>query len=241
METFSSTSFCVLNSMLKENSTYNLDFRAFCYEMLCSSKSLTIKIKNNYIVCPRSGGKIAAENFKGYILCPDYYSICIGTDLCNNLFDYLIKKSSINNCAFIYEEDLTMNTTRNSEVYETNENMVTELVWELAEDNTKTCPTYCKQCDLDKKCIKCAPHYKIDEDRKCVEIDSNCELYENDECIKCKTNFFLVQDFKNYPYFCKDDTPENRKYYYEVTSKVGYYKKCDNDGIQNCKECSSKI
>ena len=114
----------------------------------------------------------------------------MGVDLCNSLFNYLDKKPSVNNCSFIYEEDLTINTTKNSEVYETNENIVTELVWELAEDNTKTCPTYCKQCDLDKKCIKCAPHYKIDEDKKCVEIDLNCELYEKMNVLNAKLIFF---------------------------------------------------
>ena len=239
-ETFSSSSFCVLSSMLNKDSTYNLDFRAVCYEMLCSSKSLTIKIKNNYIVCPRSGGKITAENFKGYLLCPDYNLICTGTEICNNIFDCFYNNSSEKDTTFTYEESYSIKTTQNSDVYKTNENIVTDLVWELAEDNTKTCPTYCKQCDEDKKCIKCAPNYKPDEDKKCVEIVPNCKTYEGEECTKCKTNYFLAQDIKDSPYFCKDDTPENHKYYYEDTSKTDFYKRCDNDGIEHCKECSSK-
>ena len=43
-----------------------------CYEMICSSRSLTIKIGEYYIVCPREGGKIKAKNFDGFLLCPDY-------------------------------------------------------------------------------------------------------------------------------------------------------------------------
>jgi len=239
-ESFSSSSFCVISSLLEEDSSYDPDFRAVCYEMLCSSKSLTIKVKNNYIVCPRSGGKISAETFKGYLLCPDYNLICTGTDICNNIFDCFDRNSSELDNTFIYEESYTIKTTQNKDVYQTDGNLVTDLVWELAEDDTKICPTYCMQCDLDKKCLKCATNYKLDEDKKCVEIIPNCETYVEEECIKCKTNYFLVQDIKDSSYFCKDDTSENRKYYYEDTSKPGFYKRCDNDGIENCKECSSK-
>ena len=32
--------------------------RAICYESFCSNRSLTIKINDDYIVCPRAGGKI---------------------------------------------------------------------------------------------------------------------------------------------------------------------------------------
>ena len=32
--------------------------RAICYESFCSNKSLTIKINEDYFVCPRAGGKI---------------------------------------------------------------------------------------------------------------------------------------------------------------------------------------
>ena len=65
--------------------------RALCYEMFCSDRSLTIKINKDYIVCPRSGGKIKALDFDGYLLCPDYNLICSGTVICNDIFDCVEK------------------------------------------------------------------------------------------------------------------------------------------------------
>jgi hypothetical protein len=32
---------------------------------------LTIKIFDDYVVCPRSGGKIKVDGYLGYLLCPD--------------------------------------------------------------------------------------------------------------------------------------------------------------------------
>ena len=74
-ETYSMTSFCYLSSLLENgeiNKPYSNVTRAICYKTFCSSKSLTVKILNNYIVCPRGGGKINAVGFIGYFLCPDY-------------------------------------------------------------------------------------------------------------------------------------------------------------------------
>ena len=47
-----------------------------CYEMFCSDTTLTIKIKEQYIACPRQGGKVEMKGeFKGYLYCHDYYLI----------------------------------------------------------------------------------------------------------------------------------------------------------------------
>ena len=96
-EKYSNESFCVLSSLLdieENNYEYYLDqVHAICYHMHCSYKSLTIQIKNDYIACPRAGGKIKVQNYEGYLLCPDYYLICSGTVLCNNMFDCVEKKS----------------------------------------------------------------------------------------------------------------------------------------------------
>ena len=75
-------SFCFLSSLSK-SSLENSDFisnvvRANCYEIYCSEKSLTLKIFDDYIVCPRSGGKIEVEGYKGFFLCPDYNLMCSG-------------------------------------------------------------------------------------------------------------------------------------------------------------------
>jgi hypothetical protein len=37
---------------------YYKTVRAVCFDTFCSSKSLTVKINEDYIVCPRAGGKI---------------------------------------------------------------------------------------------------------------------------------------------------------------------------------------
>ena len=61
--------------------------------MHCSDRSLTIQINNDFIVCPRAGGKINAFNYNGYLSCPDYNLICSGSVLCNDMFDCVEKKS----------------------------------------------------------------------------------------------------------------------------------------------------
>ena len=70
----STNSFCALNTLVKKTSLgYDLDrVRAGCYNMYCSSQSLTIQVGEDYLVCPREGGKIKSDNYNGYILCPDY-------------------------------------------------------------------------------------------------------------------------------------------------------------------------
>jgi hypothetical protein len=61
--------------------------------MHCSDRSLTIQINNDFIVCPRAGGKINALNYNGYLSCPDYNLICSGSVLCNDMFDCVEKRS----------------------------------------------------------------------------------------------------------------------------------------------------
>ena len=65
--------------------------------MFCTSRSLTIQVGEDFIVCPRGGGHKKLKNYNGYILCPDYNLICtINNDeeeeLCNDMFDCVTKK-----------------------------------------------------------------------------------------------------------------------------------------------------
>ena len=63
-ETYSDHSFCYQSTLIKNNLNNINDLtvvRAICYESFCSNRSLTIKINNDYIVCPRAGGKIEVE------------------------------------------------------------------------------------------------------------------------------------------------------------------------------------
>ena len=90
-EKYSDHSFCFLSSLIKKteekSEIFSKKFRAICFETFCSSSSLTVKIHENYIVCPRSGGKIEVDKYGGYLLCPDYNLICTGTIMCNNIND----------------------------------------------------------------------------------------------------------------------------------------------------------
>ena len=54
----SDNSFCVLSSLIsniENNEQYSDTIRAVCYQMVCSERSLTIQINNDFIVCPRAG------------------------------------------------------------------------------------------------------------------------------------------------------------------------------------------
>ena len=111
-EEYSSNSFCVLSSLISKNFDYYELFsntiRPTCHKMYCSSSSLTININNDYIICPRSGGKIKAINYEGYILCPDYNLMCSGTVLCNDMFDCVEKHSLLKDVTY----DYTIKTTQ---------------------------------------------------------------------------------------------------------------------------------
>ena len=65
-EYYSNESFCVLSSLLDKNETnyrnYLNQVHSICYKMYCSDKSLTIQIKDDFVVCPRAGGKIKVQN-----------------------------------------------------------------------------------------------------------------------------------------------------------------------------------
>ena len=82
---------------------YSSIFHPMCYQTFCSSKSLTIKINDLYIVCPRSGGNVEVEGYDGYISCPDYNLLCSGTVLCNDIFDCIDKKSLVKDDTYDYD------------------------------------------------------------------------------------------------------------------------------------------
>ena len=155
-EVLSDISFCVLSSLkLKKIKFNSIPFRAVCYQMYCSEKSLTILIQNNYIVCPRSGGKIEVEGFDGYLVCPDYNLICSGTVLCNDMFDCVEKKSEIKEDIYDYE----IKTSQDIEDIE--DDKIIKDVYELSEDGK--CPQFCRQCNELGQCIKCRKGYKTVE------------------------------------------------------------------------------
>ena len=215
-ETYSNTSFCALSSLVSKNpANYPIlskTVRGICYQMYCSDRSLTIKIHNNYIVCPRAGGKIRVNNYEGYLLCPDYYLICSSTVLCNDMFDCLNSNSTLKSNI---KYDYTIKTSQDISLSETED--FSEDNYELS--NNGICPQNCIHCSL-KECLYCRKSfgflqvnessvikkvcksykelehgYYKDENgiyHKCID---NCDKCDNEEkCIKCKSNYKLVNN-----------------------------------------------
>ena len=181
-EKYGPNSFCVLSTILPEEKTnifgsQTNSHHAVCYPMNCSSKSLTIQIYDQYIVCPREGGKVELSGkYKGYLLCPDYNSICAGTTLCNDMLDCIEKKSLIKEESFNYDYEINLDEEK---IYKA------EDIAELGEDGL--CPKNCGQCGEGKKCLKCLDGYtfakdsKYDLSIKCIKSD---EIDEEKYCYK---------------------------------------------------------
>ena len=207
-ESFSDNSFCYQSSLIKEGINFNSNItRAICYESFCSERSLTIKIKDDYIVCPREGGKIEVEGYKGFFLCADYNLICSGTVMCNDLFDCVEKKSKTKESSYNY--DYTPLTSQNLENIIDKPSDDTNN-YELSENGV--CPQNCKQCQANKKCIKCRNSYEFvaskesqeiicvsgselskgyyQEDGKYYKCMYNCDSCQNGEtCDRCTEGF----------------------------------------------------
>ena len=215
----SATSFCILSSLISKNivnsAIHSNTVNALCYQIYCSDKSLTIKINNDFLVCPRSGGKINAFNYDGYLLCPDYYLICSGTTLCNDMFDCVEKESSLKP-DIVYDYEI-----KTSQDIGDAENANFEEGFELATNGK--CPENCKQCNEKGECIICRNDYGVVEftedeiiKRKCMEIANlkigyyknqniyfkcldNCdECTNSSECIKCN-NLYIIKNGNCFP------------------------------------------
>ena len=232
-EKISNNSFCVLSSLESGTpSTTEPEVLSLCYEMKCSQESLTIKIGEYYIVCPREGGKIQAENFKGYLLCPDYYLICNSYPLCNNLLNCLELNSTENEESFYYtyNENNETRTTQNSTVYKTESR---NYGWELTDDGE--CPKLCMQCKSHSDCTRCAPHYDF-KNGECVDAIEHCKSFtdeEHDICTKCDDAYFLVEN-SNGDRYCENVGIE-QYYLYIDEGDLKVHKKCE---IENCNTCA---
>ena len=231
-ESFTDHSFCFLSSLTK-NTYPDAEFisnivRANCYEILCSSKSLTIKIFDDYIVCPREGGKIKVEGYFGYLLCPDYNLMCTGTEICNNMFDCIEKNSTKKEDNYDYESKTTQN-------YEKPQYYSTEN-YERGSDGY--CQENCKHCKEDKTCLSCRDGYgrmKQDDNIICKENSyfasgyfknpetnlyeaciENCDSCSNKEtCDGCKSGYIYQKKNK----ICKEAKPgEYVDYCYDYDS-----------------------
>ena len=196
-EVLTFNSFCYLSS-LSTSELISKVVRANCYETFCSNKSLTIKIFNDYIVCPRAGGTIHVVGYNGYLLCPDYNLICSGTVVCNNLFDCVEKQSLAKEESYIYDYEV-----KTSQNYEKSLDEIDDSDnYELSEDGK--CPQYCKHCQEKNICITCKDDYgkKLEDDKsvRCYPLEEFEEGYftdNNDVHVKCIDNCSFCQNTKS--------------------------------------------
>ena len=231
-EVYSDHSFCFLSSLFKEE-TENVEYyssinRAICYNINCSEKSLTVQIFDDYIVCPRAGGKIEVDGFKGFFLCPDYNLMCSGTVICNDMFECVEKESEVKESSYIY--DYEIKTSQNlADAYCQDADVVNN--YELSEDGI--CPIYCKHCKENKKCLKCKDDYvlvgKLDEEKvECLDKNLvNTGYYKSDENI-------YYQCLENCENCLNSESCEKCMNGYEYINK-----KC-NIPVEKCKEYNNQ-
>ena len=211
-------SFCSLSSVIsvdekeEKKNIYEKQIRPTCYPMSCSNRSLTILINFLYVVCPRNGSviKVEGNDYKGYILCPDYYSICSGTTLCNNMFDCVNNVSENKNKDYIYDYSIenVINEVTDSTFNEDYYANKAVIGYELSENGK--CPKDCIKCYKNRRCIDC---------RKFNDHDDPYYIGVNE----------TIEDG---PLECMEYPPD--KGYY-LSSKPHYYYKCS----ANCMKCSN--
>ena len=177
-EKYSNNSFCILSEAYPTTSNEKPKYigvvHPICYEMFCFN-TLTIKIKDQYIVCPRKGGKVEVNgDFQGYIYCPDYNLICTGTVMCNDMFDCIEKRSVSNTSNYDYEFNGETSSQKISELKAS----VAIIGYEL--DDTGICPINCAQCKDNKKCFKCREGYNLigqkENDNQPIKCDNQINI-----------------------------------------------------------------
>ena len=173
-EKYSQNSFCVLSEAYPSSSYFQDKYfgivHPICYEMFCSDKTLAIKIKDQYIICPREGGKVEVNgDFEGYIYCPDYNLICTGTVLCNDMFDCIDKKSESKTPNY----DYSFNAASSSQKISSIKNYQPIIGYEL--DESGICPINCGQCKDKKKCFKCRENYNLIGTKENDDNPINCD------------------------------------------------------------------
>ena len=227
-EKFSQNSFCSLTSVIPKNEKYS-KYKAThsaCYPMFCSEKSLTIQINEQFIVCPRQGGKVSiSKNYEGFIYCPDYNLICTGTVICNDMIDCVEKESLIKNNTYDY--DYEINNSQDIDQIEISDVLIG---YELSDDGI--CPKNCIQCLNNKKCFQCLDGYNL------------IGINENDlEPIICSNNINITNGYykvENIYYKCFKDceqcTSKNNCNKCVKNKKLNYLKNECINKIDNCEE-----
>ena len=237
-ETYSDHSFCYQSSLVKNNSNFYSDVvRAICFESFCSDYSLTIKINEDYIVCPRAGGKIEVEGYKGFFLCPDYNLICSGTVICNDMFDCVDKKSEAKEESYIY--DYSIKTSQNIENAEISE-ADNKNNYEIGDNGI--CPKNCKHCHEGNICLKCRNDYgfvgsKDNQEIKCLsQSELNKGYYkENNIYYKCIANCDICSNSESCQTCSEGFDSVNGK----CIKQINNCKEYGNDGF--CSKCKDNF
>ena len=234
-ESFSSKSFCALSSLIKNTaSNYeqkSKEVNSYCFDMFCSELSLTIKVGDNYFVCPRGGGKINGVNFEGYLLCPDYNLICTAKeeDLFNNMLNCLDSQIEEKESSYTYNYEIK--TTQDSSIYK-DQDFVTNYDGELTENGI--CEKNCMQCKENKICLKCKIDYGLLGSKSSQEI--KCELLE-----KLKSSYYL-KDNVYYPCIenCKECENGNSCNTCDMNFKLNDDKTECISKVENCEEYNAE-
>ena len=243
-ENYSDHSFCFLSSLTKGSDYHHYFVRSNCYEIFCSERSLTVKIFDDYIVCPRAGGKVEVDGYEGFIACPDYNLMCSGTKVCNDIFECVEKKSEIKESSFNY--DYNPKTTQNIPKLKQAEVETTDN-YELSTDGV--CPQYCSHCEGHDKCKKCGSGYGLtygkNEELICMDVNILREGYFKTKSgiyIKCKDHCEVCEDTQtcskcsqNYIYFNKTcvEAPTG---FVPIENCLEY----KGEGLNECERCEYK-
>ena len=244
-EQYLDNSFCILSEAYPATSIYKNRYKGvvhpMCYEMYCTN-TLTVKIKDQYIVCPKQGGRVEVNGgLEGFIYCPDYNLICTGTVMCNDIFD-CIQKESVSK---VPNYDYTTNENTSSQKISEIKNSQVIVGYEL--DDTGKCPKDCSQCKENKKCLICRSGFHLigqkENDDKPIICDNQidisigyyvkngiyyscleyCDQCNNaDTCIKCDRIHKLDENKK-----CIDKIPNCGEY--EEVGTEFICKKCKNE------------
>ena len=259
-EIFSDTSFCAFSSVIHKD--YDAKFKGFirptCYQMNCSNLSLTIRINEQYIVCPRGGGYVnIGGNYEGHILCPDYNLICSQTVLCNNIFDCVKKESRM-------REDLEYNYTLvnvSSQIIEISPDLNFTPGYELSENGN--CPINCSQCYENKKCFSCRDNIYVGDkendnnpincsyqapkeyfykknDTHYFRCQENCKICNNsNQCFQCDPDHRLNSNSQCVPRIEGCSKYNNSSIFVDdKTNNYGYgYKECETCDSSNGYYC----
>ena len=233
-EEMSEHSFCFLSSLYKNNidnvEYYTQNTRAICYKLFCSEKSLTVKIHDDYIVCPRAGGKIKVDGYEGYFLCPDYNLMCTGTVMCNDLFDCVDKKSETKEESFIY--DYEIKTSQN--LFRAELSGIDTDNYELTDDGV--CPKYCIRCKENKKCLKCKDGFNLLGNSENSEV-----ICESNDDNKFETGYYHNENNVYYKCIFNCDVCSDSNSCNTCKEGIEYnYNQCININIPNCAQSDAQ-